>query len=108
MSIPKMNTKNTADLLNWRFLKKNYYKNYKYVKIYFLLFIPDREDCKIRAHRIAATINIFTELNNQVGGGVYSAEMAIYDSFRLPYHSSVYQAEVTSIQKGMMHKINRT
>ena len=33
---------------------------------------------------------------------VYSAEMGIYDSFRLPDHCSVYQAEITSIQEAMM------
>ena len=51
------------------------------------------------------TINFFTDgskLNNQVGGGVYSTEMGIYVSFRLPDHTSVYQAEVTSIQAAMM------
>ena len=29
--------------------------------------------------------------------------MGIYDSFRLPDHSSVYQADVTSIQEAIMH-----
>ena len=32
-----------------------------------------------------------------------SAEMGIYNSFRLPDHCSVYQAKVTSIQEARMH-----
>ena len=67
--------------------------------------IPAR-DWKSLPHRIADTINIFmdgSKLNNQVGGGVYSAEMGIYESFRLPDHCTVYQAEVTFIQAAMMH-----
>ena len=70
------------------------------------VIIPSREDWKRRPHRMADTINIFTDgskLNNQAGRGVYSAEMGIYESFRLPDLCSVYQAEVTSTQAAMMH-----
>ena len=53
--------------------------------------------------RIADTIRIYTDGSKLNNRGVYSAEMEIYDSFRLPDHCSVYQAEVTSIQETIMY-----
>ena len=70
------------------------------------IYSMSRADWKRRPHRIADRINVFTDgskINNQLGGGVYSAEMWIYENFRLPEHCSVYQAEVISTQAAMMH-----
>ena len=68
--------------------KKTYYcvPKFNFNKVYEVI-IPSREDWKRRRHRIADTINIFTygsKLNNQIGGAVYSAEMGICNSLRLP------------------------
>ena len=40
-----------------------------------------------------------SKLDENVGGGVLSAELLIETSFRLPDHCSVYQADVMAIVK---------
>jgi len=40
-----------------------------------------------------------SKLDGHVGGGVYSEELNIRKSFRLPDHSSVFQAEVHAIKE---------
>jgi len=42
-----------------------------------------------------------SELEGQVGGGVYSEQLNIRKSFRLPDHCSVFQAEVHAIKLPM-------
>ncbi|XP_041449660.1 LOW QUALITY PROTEIN: uncharacterized protein LOC121404391, partial [Drosophila obscura] len=49
-------------------------------------------------------IRIFTDgskLDNKVGGGIYSEQLNIRQSFRLPDHCSVFQAEVIAIKEAL-------
>ncbi|XP_022217480.1 uncharacterized protein LOC111070830 [Drosophila obscura] len=49
-------------------------------------------------------IQIFTDgskLDNKVGGGIYSEQLNIRHSFRLPDHSSVFQAEFIAINEAL-------
>ncbi|XP_070075503.1 uncharacterized protein [Drosophila takahashii] len=57
-------------------------------------------------HQIENAVNIYTDgskLNLQTGGGVFSPELDIKVSFRLPDHCSVFQAEVMAIQEAMSY-----
>ena len=68
--------------------------------------VPTREEWKTLPHSMANAINFYTDgskLNKQVGGGVYSPELEVYESFRLPDHCSVYQAEVLAIKEAMYY-----
>jgi len=55
-------------------------------------------------HQFKNAVNIHTDsskLNSKTGGGVFFPELDIKVSFRLPYHCSVFQAEVMAIQEAM-------
>jgi len=61
-------------------------------EIKYKIFIPTRADWENLPHQIE---------NSQTGGGVFSPELDIKVSFRLPDHYSVFQAEVMVIQEAM-------
>jgi len=57
-------------------------------------------------HQFVNAVNIYTDgskLNSQTGGGVFSPELDIKVSFRLPDHCSDFQAEVMAIQEATTH-----
>ena len=65
--------------------------------------IPTRDDWNNLPHLKVNSINIFTDgpKFDKLGGGVFSTELQIETSFRLPDHCSVYQAEVMAIVEAM-------
>jgi len=70
----------------------NFKRSYK-------IFIPTRKDWDNLPHQFENAVNIYTDgskLNSQTVGGVFSPELDIKVSFRLPDHCSVFQAEVMS------------
>jgi len=67
-------------------------KSIEYSHTPFDSLIPDREEWN----------GFYTDgskLERQVGGGVYSEQLDIRKSFRLPDHCSVFQADVQAIKK---------
>jgi len=72
----------------------------------YKIFIPTRTDWDNLPHQFENVVNIYTDgskLNSQTGGGVFTPELDIKVSFRLPDHCSVFQAEVMAIQEAMVH-----
>ncbi|KAH8318202.1 hypothetical protein KR067_011439, partial [Drosophila pandora] len=50
------------------------------------------------------SIHIYTDgskLNGQVGGGYFCEHLSLKESFRLPDHCSVFQAEVVAIKEAL-------
>jgi len=57
-------------------------------------------------HQYENAVNIYTDgskPNSQTGGGVFSPELDIKVSFRLPDHCSGFHTEVMAIQEAMTH-----
>jgi len=74
----------------------------------YKIFIPTHTDWDNLPHQFENAVNIYTDgskLNSQTGGGVFSTELDIKVSFRLPDHCSVFQAEVMAIQEAMSHLV---
>ncbi|XP_044248759.1 uncharacterized protein [Drosophila takahashii] len=72
----------------------------------YIPHIPTRSEWDHLPHQIENAVNIYTDgskLNLQTGGGVFSPELDIKVSFRLPDHCSVFQAEVMAIQEAMSY-----
>jgi len=72
----------------------------------YKIFIPTRTDWDNLPHQFENAVNIYTDgskLNFQTGGGVFSPELDIKVSIRLPDHCSVFQAEVMAIREAMTH-----
>jgi len=72
----------------------------------YQIFIPTRSYWDNLPHQFENTVNIYTDgskLNSQTGGAVFSPELDIKVSFRLPDNCSIFQTEVMAIQKAMTH-----
>jgi len=70
----------------------------------YKIFIPTRTDWDNLPHQFESAVNIYidgSKLNSLAGGGVFSPELDIQGSFRLPDHCSVCQAEVMETQEAM-------
>ena len=66
----------------------------------FFTHFPSREDWNTGTPGPPNSTHIYTDgskLNDRTGGGVFSNELNIKHSFRLPDHCSVFQAEVAAI-----------
>ena len=66
----------------------------------FQTIYPTREDWKNPTNFLGEAICIFTDgskINESAGAGVYSEELNIKQSLRLPDHCSVFQAEIYAI-----------
>lgn len=66
--------------------------------------VPSRLDWEPGIPPVQGSVYIYTDgskMEGGVGGGVFSEELGISLSFRLPDHCSVFQAEVVAIQEAM-------
>jgi len=80
-------------------------KPIEYIHTPFEALLPTREDWEQGQPGPTKAVNFYTDgskLNNQVGGGIYSEQLNIRKSFRLPDHCSVFQAEVFAIIEALM------
>jgi len=80
-------------------------KPIEYIHTPFEALLPTREDWEQGQPGPTEAVNFYTDgskLNNQVGGGIYSEQLNIRKSFRLPDHCSVFQAEVFAIIEALM------
>jgi len=90
-------------------------KPIEYIHTPFEAVLPTREDWEQGQPGPTEAVNFYTDgskLNNQVGGGIYSEQLNIRKSFRLPDnirksfrlpdHCSVFQAEVFAIIEALM------
>ena len=72
----------------------------------FSTFIPDRKEWNGSIPGPRNAIHIYTDgskLDNHTGGGVFSVDLNINLSFRLPDVCSVFQAEVMAIKEALLH-----
>ncbi|XP_070854646.1 uncharacterized protein [Drosophila suzukii] len=80
-------------------------KPIEYIHTPFEALLPTREDWEQGQPGPIEAVNFYNDgskLNNQVGGGIYSEQLNIRKSFRLPDHCSVFQAEVFAIIEALM------
>ncbi|XP_070854745.1 uncharacterized protein [Drosophila suzukii] len=80
-------------------------KPIEYIHTPFEALLPTREDWEQGQPGPTEAVNFYTDgskLNNQVGGAIYSEQLNIRKSFRLPDHCSVFQAEVFAIIEALM------
>ncbi|KAM8714804.1 hypothetical protein ACLKA7_001208 [Drosophila subpalustris] len=71
----------------------------------FHILIPRREEWVIGPPGETGALSFYTDgskLNSQVGGGIYSQQLGIHHSFRLPHHCSVFQAEILAINEALI------
>jgi len=77
-------------------------KSLEYSHAPFEALIPDREEWEQNRTGTSDAIGFYTDgskLEGHVVGGVYSEQLDIRKSFRLPGHCSVFQAEVHDIRE---------
>ncbi|KAM8702546.1 hypothetical protein ACLKA7_005662 [Drosophila subpalustris] len=70
----------------------------------FRTLIPRREEWTAGPPANPGALSFYTDgskLNNQVGGGAFSQQLGVHDSFRLPDHCSVFQAEILAINEAL-------
>jgi ribonuclease HI len=71
-------------------------------KRFFTTKIPSREEWVEKEHEQYGTTNIFTDgskLAEQVGFGIFSSDIGINQSHRIPDYCSVFQAEVIALKQ---------
>jgi len=74
----------------------------EHIETPFTVLIPKREEWENDTPGYAGAFNFYTDgskLDSRVGGGVYSHELHLNLSFRLPDHCSVFQAEVLAVNE---------
>jgi len=79
-------------------------KSIEYSRTPFEALIPDREEWEQGRPGTTDEICFYTDgskLEGQVGAGVYSEQLDIRKSFRLPDHCSLFQAEVHAIKEAL-------
>jgi len=84
--------------------KTDYCMPNEHIETPFTVLIPKREECENDTPGYAGALNFYTDgskLDSRVGGGVYSHELHLNLSFRLPDHCSVFQVEVLAIKEAI-------
>jgi len=79
-------------------------KSIEYSHTPFEALISDREERDLGRPGTTDAIHFYTDgskLEGHVGGGVYSEQLDIRKSFRLPDHCSVFKAEVHAIKEAL-------
>ena len=68
---------------------------------HFSYLIPTRDEWKSNPEQYSGEIDIFTDgskLDGKVGCGIFSEDVGLNESFRLPNYCSVFQAEVLALK----------